>query len=72
MGTFMVKERDDEGLEPWPGEIADPVRDAVGNLLVAIVENTAEESPERKRAMNEALDAHRRIIDAMRDRRTLN
>ena len=63
-------ERDDIDFEPWPA--SDPVRNAVGNLLIVIMQGTAEGSRERKRAMSEALDAHRRIIDAMRDRRTLN
>jgi hypothetical protein len=35
-------------------------------------QNTREGSPERKKAMSEALEAHERIKDAMRNRRTLN
>jgi hypothetical protein len=67
----VTTERDDEGFEPWPGEV-DPVREAVGNLLVVIMQGTKDGSKERARAMSEALDAHERIVNAMRDRRTLN
>jgi hypothetical protein len=58
-------------FEDWPA-VADPVREAVGNLLVTIIENTAEGSPERARAMNEALQAHERIKLAMCVRSRLN
>jgi hypothetical protein len=57
----------DDGFEPWPAT-GDPVRDAIGQLLVAIIENTSEGSSERARAMSEALGAHERIRDAMRVR----
>jgi hypothetical protein len=67
----MTAERDDSEFETWPGAV-DPICDAISTLLVAILEGTAEGSPERKRAMSEALEAHRRINDAMRDRHTLN
>jgi hypothetical protein len=67
----MVTEHDTE-LEDWPPAAVDPVRQSIGNLLVAIIESTAEGSPERARAMNEALHAHERIKDAMRDRPTIN
>jgi hypothetical protein len=66
----MVIEHDSE-LELWPGEIGDPVREAIGNLLVTIIENTVAGSPERAKAMSEALGAHERIRAAMRDRQTL-
>jgi hypothetical protein len=66
----MTAAHDDTETE-WPAAV-DPIREAIGALFVAIMENTAEESPERKRAMSEALEAHRRIVDAMRDRHTLN
>jgi hypothetical protein len=46
---------------------ADPVRAAIGELFVAIIENTKDGSRARKRAMTEALEAHGRIMDAMRD-----
>jgi hypothetical protein len=68
---MAIEQRDETEFEPWPAEI-DPVREAISVLLVAIIEGTAEGSPERARAMSEALEAHRRINDAMRDRRTLN
>jgi hypothetical protein len=67
-----VIERDDQGFEPWPGEAVDPVREAIGRLLAAIIENTAEGSRERTKAMNEAMSAHDRIRDAMRVRPRLN
>ena len=51
---------------------ADPTRAAIGNLLVVIMESTAEGSPERARAMNEALQAHERIKLAMRVQPRLN
>jgi hypothetical protein len=66
----MTVAPDDSDFEPWPGE--DPIHAAIGVLLVAIMEGTREDSPERRRAMSEALEAHRRIQDAMRDRHTLN
>jgi hypothetical protein len=69
----MTAERDDidEGFEPWPATV-DPIREAIGALLVVIMENTPEESPARRRAMSEALEAHERIVDAMRVGPTLN
>jgi hypothetical protein len=62
----------DDGFEAWPPTVADPVREAIGNLLVAIIENTAEGSPERARAMNEALESYGRIRAAMSVRPRLN
>jgi hypothetical protein len=47
---------------------ADPIREAIGQLLVAIINATAEGSPERAKAMNEALEVHERIKIAMRVR----
>ena len=47
---------------------ADPIREAIGHLLVAIINATAEGSPERAKAMNEALEVHERIKIAMRVR----
>jgi hypothetical protein len=67
----MTADRADEGFDDWPAAV-DPIREAVGNLLVAIMQNTVEGSRERTKAMSEALEAHRRIDDAMRDRHTLN
>jgi hypothetical protein len=67
----MTVDRDTE-LEDWPAEVGDPVRDAIGQLLVTIIESTAEGSPERAKAMGEALQAHERIRDAMRVRPRLN
>jgi hypothetical protein len=61
----------DADFEPWPAE-GDPIRAVIGNLLVAIMESTAEGSPERARAMNEALQAHERIKLAMRVQPRLN
>jgi hypothetical protein len=55
-------EKSDERL---PGEVGDPVREAIGNLLVAIVENTAPGSPERKAAMNEVLESAERVRRAI-------
>jgi hypothetical protein len=66
-----VIERADEGFDDWPATV-DPIREAISILLVTIMENTRDGSSERKRAMSEALDAHRRINDAMRDRRVIN
>jgi hypothetical protein len=66
----MVTERDD-GFEAWPAT-GDPVRESIGKLLVTIIENTAEGSPERARAMTEALEAYDRIRDAMRVQPRLN
>jgi hypothetical protein len=58
-------------IEDWPAT-GDPVREAIGQLLVAIIEATAEGSPERARAMNEALESYGRIKAAMRVRPRLN
>jgi hypothetical protein len=54
----------DEAETEWPAEVGDPVREAVGQLLVAIIENTVA-GPERARAMGEALQAHERIKQAL-------
>jgi hypothetical protein len=62
----MVTEHDTE-FEHWPA--VDPVREAIGVLLVAIIENTKPGSKQRAKAMTEALDAHGRITAAMADRR---
>jgi hypothetical protein len=67
----MTTTEHDSEFEPWLPTVADPVREAIGNLLVAIIENTAE-GPERARAVNEALAAHERIRAAMADRPRLN
>jgi hypothetical protein len=66
----MTAAHDAADFEPWPA--VDPIREAIAALFVAIMEGTKEGSPERTKAMSEALEAHRRIIDAMRDRHTLN
>ena len=62
----------DETDTEWSTEACDSVRAAIGNLLVAIIESTNADSPERARAMNEALEAHGRIRDAMRSKPRLN
>jgi hypothetical protein len=67
----MTVERDTE-FEDWPPAEVDPIRAAIGQLLVVIIENTSEGSPERAKAMNEALEAHGRIRAAMRVRPTIN
>jgi hypothetical protein len=67
----MVIERDTE-FEDWPPAEVDPIRAAIGQLFMTIIENTSEGSPERAKAMNEALEAHGRIRDAMRVRPRLN
>jgi 2-methylcitrate dehydratase PrpD len=64
----LVIERRDEA--EWPAA-PDPVREAIGALLAAIMENTADGSRERKQAMTAAIEAHGRIVDAMRVRPTL-
>ena len=56
-------ERDDEELSP--AAVADPVTLAIGNLLTAIIESTAPDSPERARAMTEALEVAARIKSAL-------
>jgi hypothetical protein len=62
----MVTGHDEAGeFEPWPAHIGDPVREAIGQLLAAIIENTAEGSRERQAAMNEALEAYGRIRAAL-------
>ena len=58
--------------EPWPAEAGDPVRAVIANLLVAIIESTAEGSRERQAAMVEALGAHERIRAALQPRPRLN
>jgi hypothetical protein len=59
-------------FEDWPAHIGDPVRDAIGNLLATIIESTVPGSPERKRAMSEALESYGRIKAAMSVRPRLN
>jgi hypothetical protein len=72
LGAGLTEHDDiEEGFEPWPGEV-DPIRAVIGSLLVVIMEGTADGSPERKRAMSEALGAHERIKDAMRVRSQLH
>jgi hypothetical protein len=68
----MTAEPDDvDGeFESWPA--VDPVRDAIGCLVMAIIEGTETGSVARRRAMSEALTAHERIIDAMRNRPQLH
>jgi hypothetical protein len=66
----MTIERDETDESGWPAE-ADPIRAAIGNLLVAIIESTAVESRERQAAMTEALGAHERIRHALAPKPTL-
>jgi hypothetical protein len=62
----MVTERDEE----WP-RAPDPVHEAIGALLVAIIENTKDGSRERAKAMSAVLEAQGRIVDALRAGPTL-
>jgi hypothetical protein len=66
----MMIERDEEFTE-WP-RAPDPVHEALGALIVAVVENTAEGSRERTRAMTAVLECQRQIIDALRVGPALN
>jgi hypothetical protein len=59
----MVTEHDDTSDE-LPAEV-DPIRAAIGPLIVAIVEVTATDSPERRAAMGEAFAAAERIRAAL-------
>ena len=68
----MTIEHDDTAFEPWPASVVDPICDAISVLLMAIIEGTATGSRERAAAMSEAIEAHRRIQDAMCDRRVIN
>jgi hypothetical protein len=61
----------DEELETWPAA-PNAVSEAFGELFCAIIEATADESPARKVAMVAALEAQRRIVDALRAGPTLN
>jgi hypothetical protein len=61
----------DEELEMWPRAL-DPVSEAFGALFCAIIETTQDESPARKAAMVAALEAQRRIVDALRPGPVLN
>lgn len=65
----MTVERDDSEFEPWP--TIDPIREAVCNLLITIMRNTADGSRERARAMSLVLDCHEKVVDAMRPAPTL-
>jgi hypothetical protein len=67
----MTAERGDIDTEPWPAAV-DPIRSAFASLFAAIIEGTATGSRERTKAMSEALEAHRRIVDAMRPRSRLH
>jgi hypothetical protein len=59
-------------FEDRPAHIGDPVREAISNLLVVIIENTVEGSQERAKAMSEALAAHERIRAALAPKPTIN
>jgi hypothetical protein len=67
----MMTAPEQTGFEDWPS-VADPVREAIGNLLATIIESTAEGSPERARAMTEVFEAYGRIKLAMCVRPRLN
>jgi hypothetical protein len=55
----------------WP-RVSDPVHEAIGLLLVAIIEATSDGSKERAKAMSIVLEAQRRIVDALRPGPALN
>jgi hypothetical protein len=55
----------------WP-RAPDPVHEAIGILLVAIIESTEDGSRARATAMRAVLEAQGRIVDALRAGPTLN
>jgi hypothetical protein len=55
----------------WP-RAPDAVSEAFGALFCAILEATQDESPARRVAMVAALEAQRRIVDALRPGPVLN
>jgi hypothetical protein len=64
----MVTERDDDSLER-EAEV-DPIRTAVGQLIVAVME-AIPEGPTRARVVTEVIGLHARVV-ALRNRRSLN
>jgi hypothetical protein len=68
---MMAIEQDEDSLEREAPE-ADPVRTAIGALLEVLIENTKDGSRARVKAVGAALEAHERIMDAMRAGPTLN
>jgi hypothetical protein len=67
---MMMTERGDEEFAEWP-RAPDPVHEAIGALLVAIIESTKEGSRARTTAMRAVFEAQGRIIDALRAGPTL-
>jgi hypothetical protein len=61
----------DEDFETWP-RAPDPVHEAIGQLLVVIIEATTEGSRARAKAMSAVLEAQGRIVDALRPGPALN
>jgi hypothetical protein len=53
-------------------EAADPLKLAVGQLIVAIFDLSEEDSPARARAVSEAIEVEARIRDALRHRPQLH
>jgi hypothetical protein len=67
----LATERDEDSLEREAPE-ADPIRAAVGTLLEVLIEHTADGSRARAKAVGAVLEAHGRIMDALRAGPTLN
>jgi hypothetical protein len=61
----LVIEHNEDELEREAVD-ADPIRVAVGTLLEALIENTKDGSRARAKAVGAVLEAHGRIMDAMR------
>jgi DNA-binding FadR family transcriptional regulator len=67
----LVIARDEDSLERESLE-ADPIRAAVSALLEVLIENTKDGSQARAKAVGAVLEAHERIMDALRAGPTLN
>jgi hypothetical protein len=67
----MAAERDEDLLEREAPE-ADPVRTAISTLIGVVFELTTVGTAEHKAAMIAVLEAHERIIDALRAGPALN
>jgi hypothetical protein len=62
----MTVARDE--ADEWPGEAGDPLRLAIGRLILTIFEIVPEDSPARARAVAEAIAVEARIRAALHKR----
>jgi hypothetical protein len=70
----MTAEHNDTEFEPWPVviDLADSLNTAATDLLLCVLELTAEGSPERKLALIELMSSLERIRAALAPKPRLN